>query len=504
MKTNTPRSITMQTQRSPRILLIDDDRRAHERFHDMTGDLYELHSAYDGEEGLLRASQCQPDLIMLDVMMPGTDGLTVCGNLRAHPALCDIPIIMLTALDDQETRLASLREGADEFLTKPFNDLEMKLRLRNMLEINRYRRIEDERARTQWLLDGSKEACLMLDDQLSIKYANTRARALLGLPEDMNSEEPLNFQLALGEFHTEPRKHWSEWLAQPRSSDAGLLHLLRPASNSRPNLALQMQTHVHYHRSRASILVRLTDVTAETNSQLMRWTFQYHVAHKLFTPLTAIKGGLEILEETAAARLDKSELEAFEAAMKSTNRLLSDCRKVVDYLELGHAAPLAGRFPVSDMGKLCTQVWSAAGIRLGICDLDAKLERSDLAISELTLTAIIAELSANSRKFSHGGVPQITLRVESTSKQTAILSFTDAGMQIQPEQLAHVWLPHYQAEKSLTGAVPGMGMGLASVALQVWQVGGACAFKNNEHGGGVTVSLEIPLAKPEPPGNLQP
>lgn len=488
----------MITQRLPRILLIDDDRRAHERFHDMTSGLYELHSAYDGEEGVLRAMQCQPDLILLDVMMPGTDGLTVCSNLRAHPASGDTPIIMLTALDDQETRLRSLREGADEFLTKPFNELEMKLRLRNLLEINRYRQMQDERERTQWLLNVAQEAFLMLDDQLSIEYANPRAKALLGLPADVSAAEPVNFQLALGEFHSEPRALWDEWLAAPRSSDAGLLHLVRPVSEAHPGLALQMQTQVHYHRNRASILVRLTDVTAETNSHLLRWSFQYHVAHKLFTPLTGLKAGLEMLEETATGRLDQAELEAFEAAMKSANRLLSDCRKVVDYLDLGNAAPLSGTYPVSDLGTLCAQIWAAAGIRLGVCDLDARLNGRELAMPEITLTAIVAELSANSRKFSQGGMPQITLRVEASGKETAILRFIDAGMQIPPEQLAHVWLPHYQAEKSLTGAVPGMGMGLASVALQIWQVGGAFAIKNNEHGSGVTVSLEIPLAQAEP------
>lgn len=485
----------MTNEFKPRILLIDDDRLAHERFHNLTGNHYQLHSAHDGEEGLARAVECMPDLILLDVMMPGTDGLTVCSNLRAHPLACDIPIIMLTALDDQETRLKSMMEGADEFLTKPFNELEMTLRLRNLLQINRYRRLQNERARIQWLLDSAQEAFLVLDDQLTVEYANCRACALLGLSQPVGIGEPVNFQLAVCDFHSEPRSLWDEWLASPQAGDNGALHLVRPATPTSPGMTLSMRTHVHLVRSRASILVRLTDITAEARAQSLRWNFHYHVAHKLFTPLTGLKAGLEMLGETASGKMNQSELDAFDVAMKSTARLLADCRKVVDYLDLSHACPPSGSFPLKDISTVCGEIWSLAGIRMAVCDLDAKLCQRALAMPEITLTAILAELTANSRKFSLAGPPQITVRIEASTKGTAIFRFSDAGMHIPPEQLNHVWLPHFQAEKTFTGSVSGMGLGLSSVALHVWQAGGAFAIKNNELGKGVTVSLEIPLTK---------
>ena len=84
--------------------------------------------------GALNASQKRlPDLILLDVMMPGIDGFEVCRRLRADPRTAEIPIILLTALSDPEDRLRGLQAGADEFLTKPVADDVLFARIRSLL-----------------------------------------------------------------------------------------------------------------------------------------------------------------------------------------------------------------------------------------------------------------------------------------------------------------------------------------------------------------------------------
>lgn len=479
----------------PKVLLIDDDRVAHERFQDLARGRYRLYSAFGGEEGLTLALRHMPDLILLDVMMPVTDGLTVCSNLRAHPLLCDIPIIMLTALDDQETRLKSMMEGADEFLNKPFNELEMSLRLKNILQINRYRRLQNERARTQWLLNSAEEAFLILDEQLNIQYANNRAGVLLNLSQPVGLGESANFQLAICGFNSEPRTLWNNWLANPMAGENAGLHLFRPGTRALAGKTLLMRTHVHQVQNSASILVRLTDITSEAMAQLNSWCFHYHVSHKLFTPLTGLKGGLELLEQSAASKLDQSELELFEVAMKSTMRLLADCRKVVDFLEISQISPPQGSFTLKNISALCGEIWSSKGIRMAECGLDAKLLNRAVAVPEITLNAILAELTVNSCKFSLAGPPQIRVRIEASTKDMAVLRFSDAGKHIPPEQIDYVFRPHFQAEKTFTGSLPGMGLGLCSIALQIWQLGGSFAIKNNDFGTGVTVTLELPLIK---------
>jgi DNA-binding response OmpR family regulator len=76
-------------------------------------------------------------------MMPGMDGYEVCRRLRADARLAEVPVIMVTALDDQASRLAGLEAGADDFITKPFNRAELRARVRTIARLNRYRRLTD-------------------------------------------------------------------------------------------------------------------------------------------------------------------------------------------------------------------------------------------------------------------------------------------------------------------------------------------------------------------------
>ena len=87
---------------------------------------YEIHEAADGTEGLRLADQIKPDLILLDVMMPGEfDGLQVCARIRANPSLCDTRVVLLTARGHNQDRDAGAQAGADQYLLKPFSPLQL-------------------------------------------------------------------------------------------------------------------------------------------------------------------------------------------------------------------------------------------------------------------------------------------------------------------------------------------------------------------------------------------
>jgi two-component system response regulator MprA len=94
---------------------------------------FQVESACDGEQGLTAAQRCDPDIIILDLMLPDMDGLEVCRRLRANPVTGDVPILMLTARDDVRDRVIGLETGADDYLTKPFSFEELVARIRAIL-----------------------------------------------------------------------------------------------------------------------------------------------------------------------------------------------------------------------------------------------------------------------------------------------------------------------------------------------------------------------------------
>ncbi len=108
---------------------------------------YRVLFAEDGMQALQQATTWLPDVIVLDVMMPGMDGFTVCERLRADPLLAEIPILLVTALNDRESRLRGLAAGADDFLSKPVDPAELVVRVRTIVRLNRYHRLLEERQR---------------------------------------------------------------------------------------------------------------------------------------------------------------------------------------------------------------------------------------------------------------------------------------------------------------------------------------------------------------------
>ncbi len=128
------------------VLIVDDDPTAREALVAiLEGEGYELHLAKDGIRALQMLNQLQPDLILLDVMMPGMTGFEVCQQIRATPALAEVPIILLTALDDPGSRLRGIESGADDFLSKPPDRRELMARVRTITRLNRYRTLMEQR-----------------------------------------------------------------------------------------------------------------------------------------------------------------------------------------------------------------------------------------------------------------------------------------------------------------------------------------------------------------------
>jgi two-component system alkaline phosphatase synthesis response regulator PhoP len=169
-----------------KVLVVDDDAKTVELVKlYLNRDGYRVLTAYDGLEALQLARESHPDIIVLDLMLPGIDGLEVCRILRAES---DVPIIMLTAMTTDHDRLTGLNLGADDYVTKPFSPRELAARVRAVL-----RRLPGERGPAE-----IKHGELTLD---LLKHEAFLAGKLLNLT-------PIEFKL-LGVLAKEPGRVFS-------------------------------------------------------------------------------------------------------------------------------------------------------------------------------------------------------------------------------------------------------------------------------------------------------
>ena len=126
----------MSEEKKSKILVVDDEPNIREFLHSvLTEDGYEVITASDGLEALSIAVEQQPDLVLLDIMMPNLDGMETCRRLRAQPATRNVRIIILTAYNQRERLEESIRAGADDFLGKPVDLTELRVRIRSMLKV---------------------------------------------------------------------------------------------------------------------------------------------------------------------------------------------------------------------------------------------------------------------------------------------------------------------------------------------------------------------------------
>ena len=199
--------ITPSAVSSSKILLVDDQASSLLLLRELLQDLAILYFATDGLHALELARKHLPELIVLDIDMPGMDGFAVCRALKADPATRDIAIVFITSHIDIEHEISSLSEGGIDFLRKPLHATTCRIRIKNLLNLSCYSR--QVAAEKEWLrvtLDSIGDAVIATDLDGKISFMNPIAERMTGWLAKEALHRPIEKVMQLRDAHTlEPR-----------------------------------------------------------------------------------------------------------------------------------------------------------------------------------------------------------------------------------------------------------------------------------------------------------
>jgi len=481
----------------PTILIADDEPAGRKVIESvLVNQGYELEFAANGKEVLKKASELKPDLILLDIMMPEMDGMEVCQRLRKDQELAEVPIVMVTALDDRNTRIASLDSGADDFVTKPIDRAELRARVRSITRLNRYRLLHEKNLITSWIADKASDGYLQLDANDGILYANSRARFYLGLEVDATQPIIDSFMnIVTRQYIPNPQHAWADWPMISTSNASGSRYLVRPESNTAHEFWLEFAIYEipgaeGVPRAR---IIRLHDVTADVLNRRNTRSFGEAISHKIRTPVTHIVSSLDLLARLAP-KMSQTEIAKFSAtALSGAKRLYESLNRVLKYANLHTNVTGDEGFRLSELKQLVEKIAEEMTLSHITVSLGEGLDAKQIILPLQSMEVLFWELLGNSLKFHPNGTPTITVEAfRAAGSQGITFRVSDDGLTLSPRQLSIAWLPYYQGEKDFTGEAPGMGLGLSTVSSIVWGAGGACRITNRENGQGVIVEFVIP------------
>lgn len=491
-------------QQSSTILIVDDDpfgRDALGMILDSNG--YQLVYAANGPEGICRAGEIVPDLILLDVMMPGMDGFEVCRRLRNDGVLAEVPVLMITALDDRTSRLRGIQAGADDFITKPIDSVELLARVQGITRLNRYRHLLNQRHRFEWVLDQTDDGYLALDEDDCIIYANPTARRYFETAGNGATLDGERFVTVVQKrYQCEPAAAWAQWALRPyRGGDS--LYLIQPQLASSPPLWLKVAILDQASGGKSQRLVRVQDVSAQMETQQAMWAFQSTVRHKLNTPMHGMASCLDLLATQPIEDVDPEELrELIGWTQEAMQRLESSVASVLRHTQAPELVQWGDSFCLGQLAEMFHQITSSLDLMHVTFNTDVGLTQQAMAacrvqISQSALECVLVELVENAKKFhpEHDPMIAVTVQCATTANKSAAvkIAVADDGITLSPTQLENMWTPYYQGERNFTGEVPGMGLGLALVRSLLWQISGSCAAANRADGPGIVVEVTLPL-----------
>ncbi len=486
---------------SERLLIIDDNAAEIELLRQMLQGLGECHFALDAEHALQLAPMLQPDLILLDTNLPGTNGFTLCTRLKAHPALRHVPVVFLTKskVPGHEPRALSL--GADDYLVRPYDAEVLRARVGRLiarkhtvdadLEAVRQQSLRVSDARVAALVADASDCIVAADAQGRIVLANAAACLLSGCSERELLGRPLPALLSAGgdtAMAGAPMLRSGPGRLKQRDGTAVDVELAVSVVGSGADALQAVIVHDLRERQRREAADRLL-LQAQASRSAMRSTLSF-IAHEMGNPLNAISGFTQLMQASAADTPLSAHARHLALMASASAELTALMRDVVDLARL-ESGQLGVQMRAVELGSLlrltCEQIAADAALVSVIVELalpDAPLH----AVADARrLAQCVGNLLSNALKYGQtAGRVLVELHADG---DRAVLSVTDHGRGMSPEQMVHLFEPYNRLGAEASG-VPGSGLGLALTRELVQAMGGVLAVDSRE-GEGTRFSIGL-------------
>ena len=291
---------------------------------------YEIVKAASGEEAFEKLSGNQIDLILLDVMMPKMSGIEVLEKLRADEKTRFIPVVMVTVLKETEDKVKALEAGCDDFISKPFDKVELLARVKSILKISYYQRQLNEKEKFKTVVDKISDGIAICNPDYLIKDSNA---AIL---KYLNIADPANVNLVETLF-----KDYSVSINKEALMDLTIAHktfdIVRQGSETAEALYLEVNLNVIKNSAGEllSIVFILRDVTAIRTEGFLKQNTLTLISHKLRTPLGVISGNVSLLQGGSYGPLNEEQKKAIDSVSKQSSLLVSIVEELLGFTIAG-------------------------------------------------------------------------------------------------------------------------------------------------------------------------